>query len=63
MLISKTHFEQVPLEIVRKIVAEQILQETALELDRETRKKALEERLVAAQEQAMTKSRTHSDVG
>lgn len=62
MLISKTHFEQVPLEIVRKIVAEQILQETAL-LDRETRKKALEERLVAAQEQAMTKSRTHSDVG
>jgi hypothetical protein len=63
MLKSKTHFEQVPLEIVRKIVEEQILGETAIELERETRRKALEEQLVAAQEQAMTKSRTDSQVG
>jgi hypothetical protein len=38
MLQTKTHFEQVPLEIVRKIIEEQIRRETATEQDRATKK-------------------------
>jgi hypothetical protein len=42
----KTHFEQVPLEIVRKIVEEQIQRETTIEQTRGTKKKVLEEDLL-----------------
>jgi hypothetical protein len=45
MLKTKTHFEQIPLEIVRKIVEEQIWLETATEQGQGTKKKALEEDL------------------
>jgi hypothetical protein len=38
MLKPKTHFEQVPLEIVRKIVEEQIRRETAREQAQGTQK-------------------------
>jgi hypothetical protein len=50
MLQPKTHFEQVPLEIVRKIVAEQIRRETATQQVQGTKAEALEEDLSGAQE-------------
>jgi hypothetical protein len=40
MLEPKTHFEQIPLEIVRKIVEGQIRRETAAEQDQETKSKS-----------------------
>jgi hypothetical protein len=52
MLQTKTHFEQIPLEIVRKIVEEQIRRETATEQDQRTKKKALEKDPLGAQEQS-----------
>jgi hypothetical protein len=62
MLKLKTHFEQVPLEIVRKIVEEQIRRETTTEEDQGTKKKTLEEDLLGAQEQSVATSRTLSQV-
>jgi hypothetical protein len=50
MLEQKTHYEQVPLEIVRKIVEEQILQEITIEQAQGTNTLKLEEDLVEAQE-------------
>lgn len=50
MLEQKTHYEQIPLEIVRKIVEEQILQEITTEQAQETNTLKLEEDLVEAQE-------------
>jgi hypothetical protein len=49
MLEQKTHYEQVPLEIVRKIVEEQILQEITTEQAQGTNTLKLEEDLVEAQ--------------
>ena len=49
MLEPKTHFEEVPLEIVRKIVEEQIRQETTANGAQGTKKKTLEEELLKAQ--------------
>jgi len=46
MLKPKTHYEQVPLEVVRKIVDEQITRETAIELDQGTKKRTVEENLL-----------------
>jgi hypothetical protein len=57
VLEPKTHFEQVPLEIVRKIVEEQARRETATEQDQGTKKKTMEEDLLGAQEQSMASSR------
>ena len=57
MLMSKTHFEQVPLELVRKIVEEQILREQAAEQARGTKQETQEEVLVEAQEQSTTSLR------
>jgi hypothetical protein len=45
MLEPKTHFEQVSLAIVRKIVEEQIRRETTTKQDQETKKQPLEEDL------------------
>jgi hypothetical protein len=59
MLQTKTHFEQVPLEIVRKIIEEQIRLETATEQNRAT-KKMLGLDLWGAQEQSIARSRTFS---
>jgi hypothetical protein len=50
MLEQKTHYEQVLLEVVRKIVEEQILQEITTEQAQETNTLKLEEDLVEAQE-------------
>jgi hypothetical protein len=46
MFMSKTHFEQIPLKIVRKIVEEQIRRETATQLSRGIEKKISEEDLL-----------------
>jgi hypothetical protein len=43
MLEPKTHFEQVPIEIVRKMVEEQIRRETATEQDEGTMRRTLED--------------------
>jgi hypothetical protein len=62
MFQTKTHFEQIPLEIVRKIVEEQIRRETATEQDQRSKKKTLEEDLLGAQEQSMVCARPFSQV-
>lgn len=49
MLESRTHFEQVSLEIVRKIVEEQIQREKLAKKNQSTDKKTLEEELLEAQ--------------
>jgi hypothetical protein len=61
MLEPKTHFEQVPMEAVRKIVEEQIRRETATEQDQGIKKKTLEEDLLGVQEQSMARPRTVSE--
>lgn len=43
MLEPRTHFEQISLEIVRKIVEEQIRRETAAEQDQGTNRETLDE--------------------
>ena len=60
MLQPKTHFEQVPMEVVRKIVEEQIRREIETEHDQGIKKKTLEEDLLDAQEQSMKRSRSVS---
>jgi len=57
MLIPKTHFEQVSLAIVKKIVEEQIQEETAAKLDEEARKKSLREDYLQWQRQSMGRHR------
>jgi hypothetical protein len=59
MLEPKTHFEQVPLETVRKIVEEQIRRETTGEQDQGTMQRTLED-LFGAQERPMAGSRAFS---
>ena len=61
MLEPKTHFEQVPLETVRKIVEEQIRRERMTEQDQGTLPRTLED-LFAAQEQSMVGPRPFSQV-
>lgn len=53
MLWSRTHYEQVPMEIVRKILEEQIRREPTIEQDQETKKKTLVEDLTGEQQQAV----------
>jgi cobalamin biosynthesis protein CobD/CbiB len=49
MLERKTHFEQVPLETVRKIVEEQVRRETSAKQKQGIDKKTVEEELLEAQ--------------
>ena len=49
MLEPRTRFKQVPLEIVRKIVEEQIQREKAVEQDANTKRETLEEEPLEAQ--------------
>jgi hypothetical protein len=64
MLKSKTHFEQVPLESVRKIVEEQFTPEVTTKQDRTAtkKKKKLEKDFLAAQEQSSASSRAYPQV-
>jgi hypothetical protein len=55
MLQPKTHFEQVSMEVVRKIVEEQIRREITTEQDQGSNGKTLEEDLLEAQEQSMAR--------
>jgi hypothetical protein len=48
MLKLKTHFEQVPLEVVRKIVEEEVQEEKTTGQARGTKKKKLQEDLLGA---------------
>lgn len=48
MVKPRTHFEQVPLEVVKKIVEEEVQRQETDEPVRETRKKKLEEDLLEA---------------
>ncbi len=57
MLRLKTHFEQVPLEVVRKIVEDQVRLEQAAEQARGTKQKAQEEVLLETQQQSTTSFR------
>jgi hypothetical protein len=50
MLEPKTYYEQVPLEIVRKIVKEQLRREITIEQDQGTEKEKLEEDFSGGQE-------------
>jgi predicted type IV restriction endonuclease len=54
MLHSKTHYEQVPMEIVQKILKEQIPLEPAIEQDQEIKKKALDEDPIEEPQQTVT---------
>jgi len=62
MLKARTHFKQVPLEIVRKIVEEQILSEITAERDPIISMKKREKNLLAAQERPKVSSRTSSEM-
>ena len=62
MLRARTHFEQVPLETVRKMVEGQVPREIISERDPVTKKKKVEERLQATQEQSRVSSHTSSQV-
>jgi hypothetical protein len=57
MLIPKTHFEQVSLAIVRKIVEEQIQEESATKQDQEAKKNSLREDYLQWQRQSMGRHR------
>jgi hypothetical protein len=60
MVQPKTHFGQVSLDVVKKIVEEQIRRETAIEQDQGSNGKTMEEELLEAQEQSMARPRTFS---
>ena len=60
MLNSKTHFEQVPLETVRKMMEEQIQQKTAAADARIAQEIVLQEELLGSQEEPRAVSRAIS---
>ena len=62
MLKSKTHFEQVPLEAVRKIVEEQASGEITIKQEPVTAKEKLGKDLLAAQGPLPANSRRYSQV-
>jgi hypothetical protein len=62
MLKPRTHYEQIPLAAVRKIVEEQAARELTTEHDPVTGKKKLEQDLWAAQVQSTASFRTYSKV-
>jgi hypothetical protein len=60
MAKANTHFEQVPLDAIKKIVEEQAPEATTTKPDPLTMKKKLEKELLAAQAQAAARVRTSS---
>jgi len=62
MLKPITHFEQVPLEAVRKIIEEQAAGEQTTKHDPVTGKEKLEKDLLAVQVQSTASFRTNSQV-
>jgi hypothetical protein len=57
MLIPKTHFEQVSLAIVRKMVEEQIQEEAGTKQEQEAKKESLKEDYLQWQRQSMGRHR------
>jgi hypothetical protein len=55
-----THFDQVPLEVIKKIVEEQAPEATTTKPDPLTRKIKLEKELLAAQDKATARLRMSS---
>jgi hypothetical protein len=62
MFNSRTHFEQVPLEIIKKIVEEQRLAEAASEPSQEIDKEKLSEVLFEAEKRSLTPPHTTARV-
>ena len=60
MAKPNTHFDQVPLEAIKKIVEEQAPEAPTIKPDPVTKKKKLEEELLAAQDQATARLRMSS---
>jgi hypothetical protein len=60
MLKPRTHFEQVPLEIVKKIVEQEISTETVTERDPEARRQKVEEDLLGTKKKFSASSRGSS---
>ncbi|HSY99374.1 MAG TPA: hypothetical protein VK788_07750 [Terriglobales bacterium] len=60
MLSAKTHFQQVSLEIVRKIVEEQIRRETEAEQAQGAKKLTLEENCLPEQGRSIARSHKFS---
>jgi len=60
MAKPNTHFDQVPLEAIKKIVEEQAPEATTTKPDPLTMKKKLEKELLAAKDQATTRFRISS---
>jgi hypothetical protein len=62
MLTPNTHFEQISLTIVRKMIEEQLRKETTAKQDQKVKNKSLEEDLFERQKQAVTRQRAVSTV-
>ena len=62
MFKTRTHFGQIPLETVKKIVEEQIRRETTIDQDQGTQRKTLEEVQSGAQELSTASSLIFSQV-
>ena len=62
MLKSRTHFEQVPIEAVRKIVEEQAAREITIKQEPVIAKEKSAKGLLAAQDHLQASSRTYSQV-
>jgi hypothetical protein len=62
MFNSRTHFEQVPLEIIKKIVEDQRLAEAASEPSQEIDKEKLSEAFSEAEERSLTQPHTTAQV-
>jgi hypothetical protein len=63
MFNLKTHFEQVPLEIVRKIVGEQVLRETTAGRPQQIKKEKSNNALAEAEEQFIVLPLASGQVG
>ncbi len=62
MAKPRTHFEQVPLEIVKKIVAEEIPPDATTERDPEANRKKVEKDLLGTKKKFAASSRTSSQL-
>ena len=63
MLQTKTHFEQVPIEIVRRIVEEQIRREEVVKPNRDSTQEAFELEVWEAPKQPVAKFHSISQEG
>jgi hypothetical protein len=62
MFNPKTHFEQVPLEIIKKIVEEQTLTEAANEPDQQNAEEKLSDGFLEVEKRSTTQPNTFAQV-